>query len=346
MNTFKLATLRHAIPMKVLFVSSGNSEHFKVSPFIKAQGESLVDKGVEVAYFSIVGKGLSNYLKNVGPLRRYLRDNPCDIIHAHYSLCGWVAVLAAGNTPVVLSLMGDDAQGTFTGNQRISLQSRLLIFLTKLIQPFVQAIISKSENLEKAVYRKSISRLIPNGVQLNQFKLYPGGCRAELGLETGKQYVLFLGSTTDPNKNFDLVKSAVALLNRPDVELLNVFGVPHDKVVKYLNSVDVFTLCSFGEGSPNVVKEAMTCNCPLVVTPAGDAAWVVAGVPGCFVAGYDPADFAEKLNAALDFARQSGRTRGRERILELGLDAAAVADKLIDVYKTLLPGRKEQVAAQ
>lgn len=330
--------------MKVLFVSSGNSEHFKVSPFIKAQGNSLADKGIEMDYFSIMGKGLLNYLKNVGPLRRYLREHPCDIIHAHYSLCGWVAVLAAGKTPVVLSLMGDDAQGTFTGKQRIAWKSRLLIFLTKMIQPFVQAIISKSENLEKAVYRKNISWLIPNGVQLNQFKLYPEGCREALGLETEKQYVLFLGSTTDPNKNFDLVKAAVAQLKRPGVELLNVFGVPHDTVVKYLNSVDVFTLCSYGEGSPNVVKEAMTCNCPLVVTPAGDAAWVVSGTPGCFVAGYTPDDFAEKLNAALDFARETGRTRGRERILELGLDAAAIADKLIDVYKTLLPGYAEQVA--
>jgi glycosyltransferase involved in cell wall biosynthesis len=331
--------------VKVLFISSGNSEHFKVSPFIKAQGESLVAKGVALDYFSIVGKGLLNYLKNVGPLRRYLRENPCDIIHAHYSLCGWVAVLAAGNTPVVLSLMGDDAQGTFTGTQRIAWKSRLLILLTKLVQPFVQAIISKSENLEQAVYRKSISRLIPNGVQLNQFKLYPGGCREALGLDPEKQYVLFLGSTTDPNKNFNLVKSAVAQLNRPGVELLNVFGVPHDTVVQYLNSVDVFTLCSFGEGSPNVVKEAMTCNCPLVVTPAGDAAWVVAGTPGCFVADYSPEDFAEKLHAALDFARETGRTRGRERILELGLDAAAIADKLIDVYKSLLPAQTEQVAA-
>lgn len=326
--------------MKVLFVSSGNSEHFTVSPFIRAQGESLKEKGVEVSFYSILGKGMLNYLKNVGPLRRQLRENPVDIIHAHYSLCGWVAVLASGGIPVVLSLMGDDAQGTFTGNKRISLKSRFLIFLTKLIQPFVQALISKSENLEEAVYRKSISHLIPNGVRLEQFKLYPGGCREELGLDPSKQYVLFLGSTTDPNKNFELVKAAVSRLNNPEVELINVFGVSHDTVVKYLNSADVFTLCSFGEGSPNVVKEAMTCNCPLVVTPAGDAAWVVADTEGCFVAGYDPADFAEKLNHALTFARHSGRTKGRDRIRQLGLDSDAVAEKIIAVYRQVLKIRE------
>lgn len=322
--------------MKVLFVFSGNSRQFPISPFTKAQADSLRALGVEVDYFPIQGKGAMNYLKNVGPLRQHLKANRYDLIHAHYSLCGWVAVLASlGRLPIVLSLMGDDAQGTFTGNNRIDLKSRYLIFLTRLIQPFVQAIISKSANLEKAVYRKRISYVIPNGVRFDQFQLYPNGCREELGLKKDRQYVLFLGNPQDTNKNFALVQSAVALLGRPDVELLSVYPVTHDQVVKYLNSVDVFTLCSFGEGSPNVVKEAMTCNCPLVVTPAGDAAWVVSETEGCHVAGYTPEDFAEKLGAALEFARQKGRTSGRQRMLDLGLDSQAVAMKILNIYSKL-----------
>ena len=326
--------------MKVLFVFSGNSRQFPISPFTKAQADSLRDKGVEVSYFPIQGKGMRNYFKNINPLRKHLKTNAYDLIHAHYSLCGWVAVLAAaGRVPVVLSLMGDDAQGTFTGKNKVALKSRYLIWLTRLLQPFVQAIISKSALLEKAVYRKSISYVIPNGVRLDQFKLYPGGCREELGLEPGKKYVLFLGNPADPNKNITLVQGAVHRLNRPDVALVSVYPVSHDQVVKYLNSVDVFTLCSFGEGSPNVVKEAMACNCPQVVTPAGDAEWVVQDTAGCFVAGYDPQDFAQKLDAALEFAAHTGRTKGRERLLQLGLDSEAVAEKIIQVYRKALGAR-------
>lgn len=322
--------------MKVLFVFSGNSRQFPISPFTKAQADSLRALGVTVDYFPIQGKGAKNYLKNVKPLRQHLKANDYDLIHAHYSLCGWVAVLASmGRLPVVLSLMGDDAQGTFTGNNRIDAKSRYLIFLTRLIQPFVKAIISKSANLEKAVYRKSISHVIPNGVRFDQFQLYPNGCREELGLLPDKQYVLFLGNPADTNKNIALVQSALNLLQRPDVELLSVYPVTHDQVVRYLNSVDVFTLCSFGEGSPNVVKEAMTCNCPLVVTPAGDAAWVARGTEGCYVADYTAEDFAEKLGAALDFARQKGRTAGRQRMLALGLDSQAVAQKILNIYRNV-----------
>ena len=324
--------------MKILFVFSGNSKAFPISPFTRAQADSLRERGMEVDYFPITGKGWLNYLKNVGPLRRHLKQHRYDLIHAHYSLCGWVAVLAAGRIPVVLSLMGDDAQGTFNDANRIELKSHLLIFLTRLIQPFVAAIISKSANLEKAVWRKKISHIVPNGVRLDQFQIIEGGCREALGLDKNKKYALFLGNPDDTNKNIALAQSAVHLLNRPEVEVLNPYPVTHDRVVQYLNSADVFVLCSFGEGSPNVVKEAMACNCPMVVTPAGDAAWVAGNEPGCYVAGYDPTDFAAKLQQALDFAAATGRTKGRDRLLALGLDAGAVAEKIELIYKKVYEG--------
>jgi teichuronic acid biosynthesis glycosyltransferase TuaC len=315
----------------ILFVFSGNSKQFPVSPFTQAQADSLRARGMEVDYFPIQGKGMKNYLKNIVPLRDHLKTRHYDLIHAHYSLCGWVAVLAAlGRVPVVVSLMGDDAQGTFTGKGRIEWKSRIPILMTRLLQPFVRAVISKAPDLAKVVWRKNISHIIPNGVRLDQFQIVPGGCREALGLEADKKYVLFLGNPTDSNKNITLVRDAVRLLDSPDVVLLNPYPVTHDKVVQYLNSVDVLALCSFGEGSPNVVKEAMTCNCPVVVTPAGDAAWVVGDTPGCQVATYEPADFAEKLRHVLRF---SGRTRGRERIVELGLDSEAVAGRIEGVYR-------------
>ena len=72
--------------MKVLFVSSGNSSNFNVTPFIKVQGESLKKQGVDVSYFTIRGKGLKGYIKSGFKLRKYLNDNKFDLIHAHYSL--------------------------------------------------------------------------------------------------------------------------------------------------------------------------------------------------------------------------------------------------------------------
>ncbi|MCS6929682.1 MAG: glycosyltransferase family 4 protein [Saprospiraceae bacterium] len=323
--------------MRVLFVFSGNFKAFPISPFTHAQAESLRARGIEVNYFPIRGKGWKNYLKNVLPLRRHLKMQQYDIIHAHYSLCGWVAVLASrGRVPVVVSLMGDDAQGTFIGPGQTDWRSWFLPVLTRLLQPFVQAIVVKAPQLARVVWRKRILHIIPNGVRLEQFQFIPEGRRELLGLRPDRQYVLFLGNPDDPNKNIALVREALRLLNAPNVELLAPYPVKHEQVVQLLNSVDVLTLCSFGEGSPNVIKEAMACNCPVVTTPAGDAPWVLGSTAGCYVAGYDPTDFAEKLRLALQFARKRGRTNGRDRLLELGLDAETVGWRIENVYRQVL----------
>jgi glycosyltransferase involved in cell wall biosynthesis len=321
--------------MKVLFVVSGNNQYYDVAPFIRSQGDSLAQEGVAISYFSIRGKGMFNYLKNVLPLRKHLQQNPVDVVHAHYALCGWVAVLATlGRIPVVLSYMGDDLFGSHTAHGKRSFSSWLLVLLSKALQPFVRAIICKSPGMVEAVKRKSVTHLIPNGVRLEQFKIYEKGCHKELGLEKDKKYVLFLADPSDPNKNIALVEAAMEILDLPDVELLIRYKVSHDAVVKYLNTANVFTLCSFSEGSPNVVKEAMACNCPIVVTKVGDAPQTVSDTPGCYVSPtYEPEDFAKKLRLALQYSEKHGRTKGRERLLALGLDARSIAQKIIGIYE-------------
>jgi glycosyltransferase involved in cell wall biosynthesis len=323
--------------MKILFVASGNTKTGLFESFICSQQESLEEQGYEVPSFRIVGKGLYGYLKNIRPLRAFLKENPVDLIHVHYTLSGWVAVLAAaGKIPIVLSLMGGDAEGIYIDKNKVAWTSRWLTLLTWLIQPFVHAIISKSPNLEKYVYNKQKSYLIPNGVNMNLMKPLERDCRQELGFSPGKKYVLFLGNPTDVNKNFALAKAAMATLNRPDVQLIAPYPVPHKEVVRYLNAADVFVLCSFTEGSPNAVKEAMACNSPMVVTNAGDVTWLLGDTPGCYISSFETQDFVDKLAQAIDFSERYGRTQGRNRILELGLDTRTVADQLSSVYQRVI----------
>ncbi len=322
--------------MKVLFIASGHKGKNRIAPFIQAQGDALSEEGIEMSYFAVEGKGAMSYLRSVPLLRKRIEADPPDLIHAHYSLCGWVAVLAGTGKPIVLSLMGDDAYGDYIAKDRIDWRSSWLPVVTWMIQPFVDVLISKSANIARHVYRPRISHIIPNGVRLDQFRLYPGGCREELGLRPDKQYVLFLGDRNIPRKNFALADAAVRLLGRPDVELINPFPLSHGEVVKYLNSADVFVLCSFMEGSPNVVKEAMACNCPIVTTDVGDAAWVTGDTPGCVVSSFHAAEFAGALAQALDYAATNGRTEGRQRLIQLGLSASDVAQRICAIYAQLL----------
>lgn len=322
--------------MKVLFVCSGNSKSFEIAPFIKSQGDSLEKAGIDVAYFPVDGKGIRGYLKSALALRRYLRKNFFDLIHAHYTLSGWSAVLSFPGLPVVLSLMGTDAYGDYISENRIKFSSRYLIFLTYLIQPFVDSIICKSEHIQSFVWLKKKSHVIPNGILLDRIKAYPHDFKEELGLAPQKKHVLFLGNKSSLRKNYKLFEEALALIEVDDVCLMAPFPVSHDDVVKYLNSVDVLVVPSLMEGSPNVVKEAMACNCPVVATDVGDVAWLFGDEPGHFLTSFDPEDVAKKLQAALDYSETVGKTNGRQRIAELGLDSETVARRIIDVYKAVL----------
>ena len=90
------------------------------------------------------------------------------------------------------------------------------------------------------------------------------------------------------------------------------------------------------EGSPQVVKEAMACGCPIVSVDVGDVAERTSGVEGCYVVSTrEPKDIAEALRKALAF---NGRTNGRERIMEMGLSNEQVAKRLESIYENVLAG--------
>jgi teichuronic acid biosynthesis glycosyltransferase TuaC len=125
-------------------------------------------------------------------------------------------------------------------------------------------------------------------------------------------------------------------LNDKNTMLIPLFSISQALLVDYYNASDVMVLPSYHEGSPNVIKEAMACNCPIVATDVGDVKWVLGDTEGCYIAGFEPDDFAEKLRLALGFAETKGKTSGRYRILELGLDSDTIAKKIVVVYESVL----------
>ena len=320
--------------MKVLFVASGNSK-FGISPIVFAQGESIKNCGVDLEYFLVSQPKLRGYLRKAKELRTFLRTNQIDILHAHYGLCGFVAQLAKGEEKTVVSFMGDDVFGSVDSTGRYTNFSK---FICKINRVFAKHrydhVIVKSNSQFKAlsVYKK-IS-VIPNGVDLlNLFPMCDSAAKTKIGWSVEKKNIMFAANPHRPEKNFKLIRKALLHLNNKVIELQVVNGVPHDQMKWYFNAADVLVFPSLHEGSPNVIKEAMACNCPIVSTDVGDVKEVIGNTEGCYITSYDPEDVAEKIKMALEFGK---RTKGRDRIIAMGLDSDSTAKKIINLYKKVI----------
>lgn len=310
--------------MKVLFVSSGNNK-FGVSPVVKTQGESLERAGVALEYFTIQGKGSLGYLHNVRTLREFLARNQYDLIHSHFFLSSVVASVS-NLQPLVVSLMGSDVYTSKYWNVLIRLFRKARWGAT----------IVKTEKM-KAALRIEDVHVIPNGVDLSTFCASDKRvARNRLGLDPVKKYVLFASDPARTEKNFKLAKESVRRLNDSNVELLVVHGLERNLMPLYLNSIDALLLTSAHEGSPNIVKEAVACARPIVSTDVGDVGWLLRDIQGCFLTSFDPSDVADKIKKALNFSKRVGRTHGRDRIVELGLDSETIAGRILAVYSEVL----------
>ena len=308
--------------MKVIFVASGNKAVGTVSSFVRSQFDSLREQNLDMTLFPVTGKGWKGYAKNLVALRKLVKTQKPDLVHAHYSVCGYLAALATLGlkTKVVVSILGSFPPGKFKAKKRL---------VRFFIDHVWDGALVKSQRTRSQLNRPL--PVVPNGVDLRMFNLRPQAeARAVVGFEEGEKYVIFVSNPARPEKQFGLAEEAVRLLHDDSVHLVPVFDKPHSEIVDYMCAADALIMTSASEGSPNVIKEAMACNCPIVVTDVGDVRWVTEGVDGTYVSNtFEPEELAGLLNKALEFG---ARTQGRKRIVDLGLTSELVAQKLIQIY--------------
>jgi teichuronic acid biosynthesis glycosyltransferase TuaC len=305
--------------MKVLFVSSGNSSN-GISPIILNQGTSLQNQGASVAYFTIKGKGIIGYLKAIPKLQKFIKKNKFDIIHAHYSLSAFVATLS-GAKPLVVSLMGSDVKS-----------KKYFKLFIKLFNKFSWAkMIVKSEDMKLSLGIKEVE-IIPNGVDFERFQpIDKIIALKETGWDNTKKHVLFAANPERYVKNFKLAKDAFDLLNRSDIDLHFLNEVPNVQLPFYFNAADVVLLTSLWEGSPNVIKEAMACNRPIVSTDVGDINNLIGKTEGCYISSLDPKDIMIKIKKAVNHKLD---TNGREDVKHL--KSNEISQKIINLYLNVI----------
>ena len=303
--------------MKVLIVASGNSA--VISPFVKEQGDSLKEIGLDIDYFLIKGKGITGYLKNYFNLNRLIKTNTYDIIHAHYGLSGLLATFQS-HVPVVITFHGSDVN-----------LNRTNFYLSFLASRLSDANIFVHESLSKKLSLFSDkAEIIPCGVNLNLFKpIDKLASRDKLGLDHNYNYVLFSSSFNNKIKNAALAK--LALSNFENIILLEMKGYSREEVHLLMNAVDILIVTSHSETGPLVVKEALACNCPIVSTDVGDVKELANGTKNCYIVEYDAKQIEQRIR---DILSSNKKSDGRAAVKHLSLEK--VATDVCSVYKRVL----------
>ena len=302
--------------MKVLIVCSGNAGY--VSPFIIEQSASIKKSGIDVQIFPIIGKGITGYLSYLPKLKNKIREIKPDLIHAHYGLSGLAACMQR-IVPVIITFHGSDAY-----IPSVKLLSKIASGLSAF-NIFVEV------KIQKKIRDNRNNAIIPCGLNLDIF--YPiskNSAREKSGLDKDKRYALFSSRFDNKVKNYPLAKSALEKINQK-IELIELKDKTREEVNLLLNACDLFLLTSTSEGSPQIIKEAMACNCPIVATDVGDIKQVIADTDGCYITTFDPEDTAEKIQLALHF---NNRTKGREKIKHF--DNGIIAEKIIEIYRMVI----------
>lgn len=309
--------------MKVLFVTSGNKE--TISPFVLEQGNALIKSGIEVSYFKIIGKGITGYLKNLKSLKKKIKELEPDLIHAHYGLSGLLVCLQK-QIPVIITFHGSDAN----------------IFLVRIFSKIAANLsdfnIFVESKIKARIKGHNKNKILPCGVNLDNF--YPikkSVARKQSNLDSEKKYILFSSAFDNPVKNYQLAKSAISILNE-DIILLELKNKTREEVNLLLNACDIALLTSLSEGSPQFIKEAMSCNCPIVATDVGDVKKIISQTEGCFVTSFDPDNVANKIKIALEFRQ---RTDGRQKIKSFSNSLIAI--QIINIYETTLKSKSKSL---
>lgn len=301
--------------MKVLIVASNTTGRF--SPFVQEQVKSLSRLGIEFDYYGISEKGIIGYLKCRRSLINKIEAYKPNLIHAHYGLSGLLANLQR-KVPVITTFHGSDvhSKGFLLQLSKICIRlSAFNIFVSKSIYQI-------------SGYKKKNYIIQPCGADVNNFNLFPKQeVRQKLGWQQSGKYILFAGAFENAVKNSALAKKAVSLLN--DCQLIELKGYNRVEVNVLMNACDCLLMTSDREASPMVVKEAMLCGCPIVSVDVGDVKEVISETEGCSIVEREPQAIANKLLQAFAF---KGKTDGRDRVIQLGLELSVVAKRIQAIY--------------
>jgi glycosyltransferase involved in cell wall biosynthesis len=291
--------------------------------FVRDQVAALRRAGIEVELLSFPG-GRWNYPRAVPRIRRLLRSNRFDLVHAHYGLAGWCASLA-GAEPLIVTFHGTDVRHRVVGPMSRRLTRRL-----DLVAGASRALFAVESGRPGLPKRPGATAVLPCGADLDRFRPLPRAeARKRLGLEPEGRYLLFPAATPRPEKRYDRAAEVGRLA---DAELLTGGGIEPERMPDWVNAASAVLVTSDNEGFGLAAVEALACDVPVLSTPVGVAPALLRDIEGCLAEPFEAARWAELARRHLD--TPNPRIAGRERAR--WFSAELMAERVLVAYREVL----------
>jgi L-malate glycosyltransferase len=284
-------------------------------------------------------RGMSGYFLNVPVLRRLLREERPDLLHAHYASGYGTTAALAGFRPWLLSVWGSDVydfpyEGWLKGwwLRRNLRQADAVASTSEAMAIQVRRLVPDKDEMAVTPFGIDPDLFIPHrdehtGVVIGTVKtLAP-----KYGIDVLLKAFAQVASTIDQGGPVSLVivgggpqrleLEALAKALGIAHQVRFVGPVPHAEVPAWLNRFDVYVAASRldSESFGVAVLEACACEVPVVVSDVGGLPEIVEdGRTGLVVPREDAHNLAEAISrlVADPALRQRLGRAGRERVLE------------------------------
>jgi teichuronic acid biosynthesis glycosyltransferase TuaC len=290
--------------------------------WVRDQVEEIRRLGADVEMFSFP-PGSSHYLPAAWRLRRLLRRETFDLVHVHYGLTAWSALLA-GARPLLVSFHGTDVRHSLVGPL-----SRRLAWRADLVAAVSRALF-EAEDGRPGLPPIPGSAVLPCGPDLGRFRPLPREeARRELGLDPAGRYLLFPANPQRAEKRADRAAQVAAASG---AELLTGGSIDPDRMPLWVNAANAVLVTSDYEGFGLACIEALACDVPVLSTPVGIAPFALSGIGGTLCAEFDAATWSDAVRPHLD--RADPRVAGVARAASLS--ATRMAERTMVAYRDLL----------
>lgn len=257
----------------------------------------LVEEGIQASCLDEKNNGSLNLLRGIAKIIN--RINP-HIIHTHSIKEHFLGKLATATTGKVIPMVRT-VHGISRAPERLPLKkkirSELVVLLDELLKKhFSDALIAVSKELESSLKKNRVQgRIYQIYNAIDPYKFVVPD-RENIRGEYGARNKFWVGTAArlaEPKNLQMLIMAAKMLAQKQYPIMVSIFGDGplrielqalidahslhdfvklhgfHDNIIPVINALDAFVLCSFHEGLPMVILEAMMLGTPLVCTAVG-----------------------------------------------------------------------------